>query len=95
MEHNQAGDHMFNKGDAVTQWPETLKGIVVGYYWDEHIDEPMYHIEWSDGETTTEYKNQLSRYCCPDADTEDLEDNINQTSDARTREGEQCHSKKL
>lgn len=62
---------MFDRGDAVSQWPETQKGVVVGYYWNEHIDEPMYHIKWSDGETTTEYENTLNHYCNPDADTED------------------------
>jgi len=93
---------MFDRGDAVSQWPETQKGVVVGYHWDEHTDEPMYQIKWLDGKITTEYANTLNHYCNPDVDTEDLKEKkdecerknvneielINQISDARTREGE-------
>ena len=67
---------MFNKGDAVIQWPETKKGTVIGYCWNHHIDEPMYHIEWSDGNVTTEYENTLNRYCNPDEITQDMEEDV-------------------
>ena len=62
---------MFDRGDAISQWPETKKGIVVGYYWDEHIDESMYQIKWPDGSITTEYENTLNHYCNPEAYDED------------------------
>lgn len=65
---------MYDIGDAVSQWPETKKGVVVNYYWDEHVDEPMYYIKWADGEITTEYENTLNYYCNPDETTEDLEE---------------------
>jgi hypothetical protein len=68
---------MFNRGNAVSQWPETKKGIVIGSYWNEHIDEPMYHIKWSDGKITTEYENTLNFYCNPDEITEDMEEESN------------------
>jgi len=73
---------MFDKGDAISQWPETKKGIIVDYYWDEHIDEPMYHIKWSDGKITTEYENTLNYYCNPDDMTEDMPDEWENYSEA-------------
>jgi len=65
---------MFDRGDAVSQWPETQKGIIVDYHWNERIDEPMYHIKWSDGKITTEYENTLNHYCNPEDSTEDMEE---------------------
>lgn len=65
---------MFDRGDAVSQWPETQKGIIVDYHWNEHIDEPMCRIKWPDGKTTVEYENTLNHYCNPDDDTEDMEE---------------------
>ena len=74
---------MFNKGDAVIQWPETKKGTVIGYYWNDHIDEPMYHIEWSDGNVTTEYENTLKSYCNPDEITQDIDDDENEDIESK------------
>jgi RNA processing factor Prp31 len=75
---------MFDKGDAISQWPETKKGIIVDYYWDEHIDEPMYHIKWSDGKITTEYENTLNHYCNPDEITQDIDEDSEEDSEDRT-----------
>lgn len=65
---------MFDIGDAISQWPETKKGIVINYHWDDHTDESMYYIKWPDGNITAEYENTLNYYCNPDETTEDLEE---------------------
>ena len=74
---------MFDRGDKISQYPDTTPGIIVNYGgYDEDIDESTYQVKWPDGKITTEYENTLNYYCNPDDTTEDMPDEWENYSEA-------------
>jgi len=74
---------MFDRGDKISQYPDTTPGIIVNYGgYDEDIDEATYQVKWPDGKITTEYENTLNYYCNPDDMTEDMPDEWENYSEA-------------
>jgi hypothetical protein len=57
---------IYEKGDKISQWPETKPGVIIDYSWDPHTDEAMYRIKWSCGSVSDEYENTINHYCNPE-----------------------------
>ena len=62
---------IYEKGDKVSQWPETKPGVIIDYSWDYDTDEAMYRIKWSCGNISDEYENTINHYCNPEDDLEE------------------------